>query len=379
VGAFFMFAKHICFGITVFIFLNWTVSCFAQAEAITIQQVDQLIQQHKDLIDQVQSNVFLEQKMDTAQDLAHYYTNPTTIDNLIHPEKVQQEQQRAFNQQLLYEFAIPINIFSIPVGIYNRDILAAGHIGITWAVEWWFYSAITHTMTELCYQQILSDKDTISPSQVFKKIMGIAVLYAFANTTEDAIKSHFLLNEKMTIPQSQPISISAFLPTKYTGFLLDHLTPQSWILSFNDLFKQIGWLPEWTESYQWKITKECFAVSMWLWWYYNNIATPTILEFKTKNKKLIDQLTAYTHMQAKTKHDEILIQKSHTSIKSLIQKTMHITFSQWTMMKTIRMSFWHSVATIASASSAWIRLGQWIYNTYTMITKTTTQTQKGSS
>lgn len=321
----------------------------------------------EEIIDHVVSDDFINEQIEKAQLYATQYTDPEFIDAIINADKLIEQKQRDFNNTLFYDASLECGSLYVPMGIYNADIQNVAHLGATWTIEWWLHQSMTNLITHAHLENLISQGKT-SPWN--SKIITILFMYALANVAGQRTISHYLLHEAPPTPLT-PQPISSLLPSATKIPLPINFSPQAWTMMVNGFFKQLGWLPPWTEHFAWELTKEFLTLVMWAWWHEHNVIRPALQQRIHNNQETFDTaLATLRQLQQKetlTQEEKYAAAEIYKALHIFVFDSIHKPFTHWLLHKTTQLSFWHTVTNVLVATPAWYRAGTWVYQMYNNI------------
>ena len=334
------------------------------------EQIEQMLAPYNDLLARVQSDEFIRHQLEAGEHYAAQYTDPEFLDNVLDPDKVRQQQQRMFNQTLLYA-PLPDARHVSPIGVYHSDLMKISSLGIDWGLEWWFYKTFNQILAEAYVQQLIAAEPnpslikSIMPT-MNKKIAGVLTAYAMATITMERTKAYLLLHEQ---DQLQPVPLASMIPQ---AAFLQGASPHSWVSFINACFKKIGLMPAWTDHYACALAQQCTALLLWLRWREYRTIMPGL---KERTQAYHEQLApVIARLQELTKNPVLNVEEKQEramlmqTMRSFVEDSIQKPFMPWLVEKTIHLSVWHSITNIVIATPAWIRAGTWFYRTMQAVT-----------
>jgi hypothetical protein len=330
-----------------------------------------------------------------GEKLAEYYSSSDFLEPIINADKIRIQQQKEFNQKLIYDLKIPANLSTINFGVYNADIMNFSVLSAYWGIEFVIFHMLHKLFAQMYTSHIIDNKDQIikllkqvEPSQnisqdkdltknlselltkpnmwgsvspINKKIVFINLIYALITNIFKRIENHFLLND---FPQSLttketggPIPVSTLIPMqKMKGMRASNLSTHTLLTFTNNIFKKMGLIPTWAERFDVEICKEVLIILFFTIWYEKKIIRNLWLSYCFKHvdtlKNLVENLNT--------------TEKANPLLEVFLKET-HISFKTWALSKTVQTGFWNVIFNIFIAIPAWYRVGKFAFQTYKMI------------
>lgn len=345
-------------------------------------------------------------RIDNGNKLAEKYSTKEFLEPILEPEKVHAEQQKLFNETILYSANLPIGDIRVPLALANADVARFGMLGCAWTIEWWLYSVATKSFVQTHAAHCASKADEIlatistikqNPSpeaaeqlsnlltmptsslgfpRLTSKMLGTLVVYLMLNTAMQHVHNYIQLPEPASVDYialacgqklEQPITISSLIPWPLMHVITLYGSPQSLTSTINSWFKQFGLLPSWHDHIALQMAKEFCVLMLWLRWETKSIQQrwhSYVLEHKQDIEKLM-----LTIKSAQTQSEKEAITTAQEQLQNFIQTSMQLSFTSWISLKILHVSFWQSMANIIIATPAWYKIGSWLYQTYNAVTK----------
>lgn len=335
---------------------------------------------HHQLLDQLQSDEFIQQQIQIGEYHAQKYTDPSFLDRVIDPDAVRKQEQQKANASLVFNGAQDLGWISLPVGVYWGDVLRIGHLGTSWALEWWLYKTLNHILISR-YVALLSDTSeqankSVASLIVTQEIFFIMMIYSLITTAVIHGYDYFHLEQ---IQLQQPPSLSSYLPNTQR-FLVNDISPQGWLKKINKFFDYLGWMPSWTKRFECDVTKTFITSVIWLMyynrWHIKSLIDKDLLVHADQYHEIQERLALLNAQEKLSDSEKSEREELYKILYFLVQQVIHVPFHRWVIQRTGAMTVLNSVANILVATPAWYRVGKYGFTMYRHITQENKSSQE---
>jgi hypothetical protein len=277
-----------------------------------------------DDIKKYQEDIFIESLLNNVEEVSKKYCSNSFIDKMINAEKIQREVMYQWGNQLLFELPIKKIVPQIDrrIGIYIKDLLKAGFIGIEWGIDWLFYQSFIDVQVDVVANRLIQSSDAIinlsdellppvlqkknkqkdlseqqikaldilhehaqkqimsSYADLFLGSKGKIILSSFiATQLVIAIKNHYLVNEseksfsllnilnsKDQPKQEQPIPIFSIIKEQWLMGIAVNSSKTSAIQFITDFFESCGFMPQWSRNKCFELTRDFSLYLFFIIW-----------------------------------------------------------------------------------------------------------------
>jgi hypothetical protein len=277
-----------------------------------------------DDIKKYQEDNFIESLLNNVEEVSQKYCSDSFIDKIINAEKIQREVMCQWGNQLLLELPIKkiVSQVDYSIGIYVKDLLKAGFVGIEWGIDWLFYQNFIDIQVDVVTNRLIQSSDVIinlsnellppslqkenkqknlseqqikaldvlyehaqkqimsSYSDLFLGSKGKIILSSFiAIQLAIAIKNHYLVNEseksfsllnllnsKDQPKQEQPIPIFSIIKEQWPMGIAVNSCKTSTIRFITDFFESCGFMPQWSSNKCFELTRDFSLYLFFIIW-----------------------------------------------------------------------------------------------------------------
>ena len=319
--------------------------------------------------DHIIDDVAIQEAINKGCLYADKYTDSKLLAAFSNIEDLKKQQQSNWNASLLTTVHFPFSLKALSIGIYNSDILKIFMTSSFWLIEWMVYKATTNIITETVVNywktnhvalqalietlgtRIILTEDEIqnvekmlvpSISLLLCKIRFLLPLICYASMTTILQRYHTLFQLNSTI-NVNPQPLWSIVPSTPFAFLTA-VHPQNFTITINTFFKNIGFLPIWSESALWLVNKEIIAQWLWLYCYSKNIIITAVKTHIVPNFKYVYELMT-----------------ENVSLQLFVHNRLHSDYFQWSLHKIAYTSTIQSALNIVLAAPVGYKIGRELY------------------